>query len=133
MTHYLAKSDPEDYSIADLQKDGKTVWDGVHNFQAINMIKKMKPGDLVYFYQSQTDKAIVGLMKVVSEPYENKKDKRYSWVVDVEFVKKYDRAVTLADFKNEGKFNDFSLIRQARLSVMEVPDKVREWIEKKIK
>lgn len=130
--YFLAKSDPEDYSIDQLQKDGTTVWDGVHNYQAINTIKEMKPGDLVYFYQSQTDKAIVGLMEVVNEPYENKKDPRHSWVMDVKFVKKYKQTVTLADIKTEERFNDFLLIRNGRLSVMKVPDEVRKWIEGRV-
>lgn len=130
--YFLAKSDPEDYSIENLERDGITIWDGVHNFQAINTIKEMKPGDLVYYYQSQTDKAVVGLMEVVSEPFENKKDPRHSWVIEVKFVKKFQKPVTLADFKKEGRFNDFLLIRNGRLSVMKVPTEVSKWIESKV-
>lgn len=133
MNYFLAKSDPETYSIEMLEKDGTTMWDGVHNFAAMIFIRKMKPGDLVYFYQSQTDKAIVGLMEVVSEPYENKKDPRKSWVVDVKFVKKYTQTVSLAEFKESGKFPDFALIKQSRLSVMPVPENVQKWIESKVK
>lgn len=132
MTYFLAKSDPETYSIEQLEKDGTTVWDGVHNFMAMNTIKKMKPGDKIYFYQSQTDKAIVGLMEAVSEPYENTKDPRKSWAIDVKFVKKYSKYVTLADFKAEEQFKDFLLIRQGRLSVMEVPENIQKWIEAKV-
>lgn len=133
MAYFLAKSDPETYSIDQLQKDGTTMWDGVHNFTAIINIKKMKPGDNVYFYQSQSDKAIVGLMEVVSEPYENTKDPRKSWAVDVKFVKKYTQTVSLADFKAEGRFAHFDLLRLSRLSVMPVPDDVQKWLETKLK
>ena len=132
MSYFLAKSDPETYSIEQLEKDGTTIWDGVHNFTAINNIKKMKKGDFVYFYQSQTDKAIVGLMEVVSEPYKNEKDPRNSWAVDVKFVKKYSNIVTLADFKAEEQFKNFDLLRLSRLSVMEVPPDVQKWIEKRV-
>ncbi len=133
MSYFLAKSDPETYSIEQLEKDGTTMWDGVHNFTAIINIKKMKSGDMVYFYQSQSDKAIVGLMEVVSEPYENTKDPRKSAVVDVKFVKKYSQFVSLADFKADDSMKDFLLVKQSRLSVMEVPIAVQKWIEKRVK
>lgn len=133
MSYFLMKSDPETYSIEQLEKEIITTWDGVHNFAAILNIKKMKQGDKVYFYQSQSDKAIVGLMEVVSEPYENTNDPRTSWVVDVKFLQKYSQYVTLADFKAEAQFKDFLLVRQSRLSVMEVPENVQKWIEMRVK
>lgn len=132
MKYFLAKSDPETYSIEDLEKEGHTVWDGVHNFLALSILKKMQPGDQVYFYQSQTDKAIVGLMEVISEPYKNEKDPRTSWVVDVKFVKRYTHYVSLEDFKQSGKFQDFHLLKQSRLSVMEVPEDAQKFIESKV-
>ncbi|MFA9289443.1 MAG: EVE domain-containing protein [Weeksellaceae bacterium] len=132
MTYYLAKSDPETYSIEQLQKDGTTTWDGVHNYAALIFIKAMKPGDLIYFYQSQTDKAIVGLMEVVGEPYKNEKDPRTSFVVDVKFKKKYTKHVTLADIKAEPLCADFALVKQSRLSVMPVPPAVQQWLDTKL-
>lgn len=133
MNYYLLKSDPDTYSLDDLEKDGKTTWDGVHNFQAIAFIKKMKVGDKAYIYHSQKEKAIVGLAKVISAPVENKQDKRPSWVVDIEFVKRYKTPVTLAEIKEQKSFSDFLLIRNGRLSVMEVPRKIADWLEKKLK
>jgi predicted RNA-binding protein with PUA-like domain len=94
MNYWLVKADPDtDYSIDDLARDGSTEWTGVHNFQAIINIKLMKPGDLVYVYHSQKEKSIVGLAKVSSEPYENLKDPRKSWAVQLSFVKKYSSSV----------------------------------------
>jgi predicted RNA-binding protein with PUA-like domain len=133
MAYFLAKTDPDTYSIDDLIKEKETIWDGVHNFQAINVIKKMRPGDLVYIYHSQTEKAIVGLMEIIGEPYENKDDARKSWAVKVRFVKKYSTTVSLSQFKAEPSFKDFLLIRNGRLSTMEVPENIQEWIESKVK
>ena len=70
MNYFLVKADPEeDYSIDDLKRDGETDWTGVHSFAAIGHVKAMRPGDKVYFYHSQKEKAIVGLAEVSSEPY----------------------------------------------------------------
>ncbi len=133
MKHFLMKTDPDTYSIDQLEKDGTTIWDGVHNFQAINIIKNMEVGDMIYVYHSQTDKAILGMMKVIGEPYKNEKDVRTSWVVEVKFLKRYSKIVTLADLKANGEFNDFLLIRNGRLSVMEVPEKIVNWLEERLK
>ena len=79
MNHWLVKADPEtDYSIDDLARDGHTEWTGVHNFQAINNIKLMKPGDFAYIYHSQKERQIVGQAKISGEPYENTADPRKS-------------------------------------------------------
>ncbi|MCX8035308.1 MAG: EVE domain-containing protein [Candidatus Dojkabacteria bacterium] len=135
MKYYLFKTDPDTYSIDDLQKDRVTRWDGVHNYQAINVIKSMQIRDLVFIYHSQSDKAIVGLAKVISAPYENKDDSRYSWVVDVEFVKKYDRTVTLSEIKNfVARQNvEFLLVKNPRLSCMPVPDQILSFLLDKLK
>lgn len=135
MKYYLFKTDPDTYSIDDLQKDHVTRWDGVHNYQAINVIKSMQIGDMVFIYHSQRDKVIVGLAKVVSEPYQNIDDPRYSWVVDVEFVKKYDRQVSLSEIKNfiKSKNIEFLLVKNPRLSCMPVPDEVLNFLLNKLK
>lgn len=131
--YFLAKSDPDTYSLEDLEKDKTTTWDGVHNFQAINVIKKMKKGDLIYVYHSQTEKAVVGLMEAISEPFENTKDPRKSRAIDVKFVKRFKNPVKLEEFKAVDWMKDFHLVSHSRLSVMEVPEKVHEWIEKRVK
>ncbi len=135
MKYYLFKTDPDTYSINHLQKDCVTRWDGVHNYQAINVIKSMQIGDMVFIYHSQSDKAIVGLARVISEPYQNTDDTRYSWVVDVEFVKKYDRFVTLSEIKNFVKSQNlkFLLVKNPRLSCMPVPEEVLNFLLNKLK
>jgi len=130
MKYWLVKADPDtDYSIDDLERDGSTIWDGVHNFQAINNIKQMQPGDIVYVYHSQKQKSIVGLAKVTGMPYENTKDPRKSWAVEVTFVKKYKNPVTLSEIKAIDELQELLLVRHTRLSVMPVEPKHQEIIE----
>ena len=133
MNYWLVKADPEsDYSLDDLQKDGSTLWDGVHNFQAINFIKTWVPGDKIYIYHSQKEKAIVGLAEVASLPSENKADTRTSWAAWIKFVKKFDTPVTLSQIKSEPGNKDFLLVRNPRLSVMPVPESVNVFLESKL-
>jgi predicted RNA-binding protein with PUA-like domain len=130
MNYWLVKADPDtDYSIDDLKHDESTIWDGVHNFQAINNIKLMKPGDFVYIYHSQKQKSIVGLAKVTGEPFENLNDPRKSWAVNLSFVKKYEKPITLADIKAEENLQDFLLVRHTRLSVMPVSQEHQKIID----
>jgi predicted RNA-binding protein with PUA-like domain len=130
MAYFLAKADPDtDYGIDDLARDGETLWDGVHNNAAILHIKAMRPGDYVYIYHSQKQKSIVGLAKVVGEPFENTADPRRSWAVKLGFEKMYQKPVTLAELKLQKDLQDFSLIRIGRLSVMPVSHKQRQIIE----
>jgi predicted RNA-binding protein with PUA-like domain len=130
-TYFLAKSEPSTYSIDDLEHDQVTTWDGVHNYQAINFIKAWKPGDYVFLYHSQGQNSITGLAKVVSQPIKDPNDSRnISWIADLQFVRKYpeqDR-VTLKQVKDSGLFNDFWLVRNSRLSVMQCPDDFVQWI-----
>lgn len=131
---FLAKTEPSTYSIQDFEKERRTLWDGVHNFQAINTIKNWKVGDLVLIYHSVTDKAIVGMAKVVSEPFENTKDPRKSWAAELDFVCRLSLGeyITLNQIKNTGMFNNFVLIRNGRLSVMECPPDFCNWIKTQI-
>ncbi len=127
---WLVKADPDsDYSIDDLAKDGSTIWDGVHNNQAILNIQKMKPEDKVYIYHSQKEKSIVGLAAIIGDPFENKDDPRRSWAVELKFEKKYNTPVTLSAIKSDDNFNDFLLVRNSRLSVMPVEPKHQKIIE----
>jgi predicted RNA-binding protein with PUA-like domain len=132
MKYFLAKTDPETYSIGDFEKDGETVWDGVHNFQAIACIKKWKVGDLVFIYHSQGLNSIVGVAEVVSDPYENKSDPRTSSVAKLKFEKMLKTPVTLKEIKESGKFLDFKLVTNSRLSTMECTNDFVEWMKDKI-
>ena len=129
MARFLAKTDPEAYSIDDLKRDGTTEWNGVRNPAAVNTIKTMKPGDTVIIYHSQRDAAVVGLAKVISPPRPDKNDAR-SWVVDVEYVKHARRAITLREIKESHAFDDWALVRQGRLSTMPAPTQFWQWLQK---
>jgi predicted RNA-binding protein with PUA-like domain len=129
MAYFLAKTDPETYSIDDLKRDGTTVWDGVRNPTAVNAIKAMKPGDTVIIYHSQDDKAVVGLAKVVSPPRPDKNDER-SWVADFQYVKRAKRPITLREIKESHEFDDWALVRQGRLSTMAAPLEFWKWLQK---
>ena len=129
MAYFLAKTDPETYSIDDLKREGTTAWDGVRNPAAVNAIKTMKPGDTVIIYHSQGDTAIVGLAKVVSEARPDPNDPR-SWVADFQYLQHAKRRVTLREVKESHKFDDWALVRQGRLSTMTAPDAFWEWLQK---
>lgn len=133
MAYFLAKTDPETYSIEDLAREGTTVWDGVNNPQALQALKAMQPEDTVFIYHSQGVAAIVGLAKVVSAPRPDPNAPK-SWVVDMQFVGKLPQTVSLREIKESGKFNEWSLVRQGRLSTMAVPDEFISWLrdEKKV-
>ena len=130
MQYFLAKTDPETYSIDDLEREKKTVWDGVTNPQAVRAIKEMRPGDKVFIYHSGGHSAIVGLAQVVSEPRLDPKNPK-SAVAEFEFIKRLDIPVTLAEIKQSGLFEDWALVRQGRLSTMAAPERFVEWMRKK--
>ena len=135
------KSEPDAYSIDDLQRDGRDMWDGIRNYQARNMMRDdMKVGDEIFFYHSNCkEPGIVGIARVASEPYPDptqfdKKSKYFDakskkedprWIlVDVEFVRKLGRNVTLAEIKEQRSLDDMILTRKGnRLSIMPVSGK----------
>lgn len=119
MNYWLVKSEPGTYSWDDFTKLGRDHWDGVRNYQARNNIREMRPGDLVFFYHSVKDKEIVGVAKVVSEPYPDPTADSDKWtVVDMEPERKLPRPVTLAEIKADERLTEIALIKQSRLSVM---------------
>lgn len=128
MAYFLAKTDPETYSIDDLKRDGTTEWDGVRNPAAVNAIKTMKPGDRVIIYHSQAQAAVVGLAAVVSEPRPDKDDAK-SWVADFKYLAHAKKPVSLREIKDSHKFDDWALVRQGRLSTMSAPVAFWKWLE----
>jgi predicted RNA-binding protein with PUA-like domain len=130
MNYYLAKTDPETYSIDDLERDRKTVWDGVRNPQALRAIREMRPGDRVFIYHSMSDAAVVGLAAVASEPRPDPKDPKLV-VVDFEFLTRLDPPTTLREIKESHLFDDWALVRQSRLSTMSAPKAFVDWMRKK--
>lgn len=127
--YFLAKTDPQTYSIDDLERDGTTAWDGVRNPAAVGAIKAMKPGDTVIIYHSQPHAAVAGLAKVVSPPRPAKNDIR-SWVADFKYVKHARRRVTLRQIKESHEFDNWALVRQGRLSTMAAPMEFWKWLQK---
>lgn len=128
MAYFLAKTDPETYSIEDLKRDGTTEWDGVRNPAAVNAIKSMKPKDRVIIYHSQGQAAVVGLAEVVSEPRPDPSDAK-SWVADFKYLKHAKKHITLREIKESHLFDDWLLVRQGRLSTMAAPDSFWKWLQ----
>ncbi len=119
---WLFKEEPDHYSFDNLLRDGKTVWDSVRNNLALKHLRTVKKGDLAFFYHTGNETAVVGIVKVISDPYPDpeEKDPRLV-VVDVAPVEKLNRPVELAEIKSNSKFKNFELVRIPRLSVMPVP------------
>jgi len=130
MNYFLAKSEPSVYSIDDLEREKKTVWDGVTNPQAVKNIREMRPGDRVFIYHSGGVSAIVGLATVASEPRDDPKNPK-SAVVELEYLGRIDPPATLAEIKQSKKFDDWALVRQGRLSTMPAPESFVAWMRKK--
>ena len=138
MAHWLMKSEPDVYGIDDLERDGREMWDSIRNYQARNMMRDdMRIGDEIFFYHSNCkEPAIVGISKVASKPYpdpvqfdpeSNYFDPKSStenprWIlVDVEFVRKLKRPITLAELKANAALEGMILTRRGnRLSIMPV-------------
>lgn len=128
--YFLAKTDPETYSIDDFVREKITTWDGVHNYQAIAFIKQWKIGDIVLIYHSMGKAKLMGVSKVISEPVKDENDLRgISWKADLELIRTLEESeqITLKSIKESGLFQDWYLVRQSRLSVMPVPESFLEW------
>lgn len=128
MAYFLAKTDPDTYSIDQFQRERKTIWDGVTNAQAVRAIQSMRPGDRVFIYHSMGSPAIVGLAKVISDPCPDPKNPKSS-VVELEFLTRLEPPTTLAEIKGAKLFDDWALVRQSRLSTMSAPENFVEWMK----
>ena len=126
MNYWLLKSEPNVWSIDQQQQAGNkgAMWDGVRNYQAANYLKKMKVGDLCFFYHSNIGKEIVGIVKVIKESFIDPTDKLKKFVaVQIKFVKKLKKPVTLENIKKISSLSQLPLIKQSRLSVMPIDSK----------
>jgi len=121
MHYWIIKTEPSTYSWDKFVAEGKSMWDGVRNYQARNNMMAMKEGDLVLFYHSNEGKEIVGMAKVTKEHYPDPTTDDPRWVV-VEFepVQQFKKPVTLAMLKADERFANVSLVRQGRLSVLPI-------------
>ena len=126
MAHWLLKSEPSKYSWEQLQKDGRTHWDGVHNPQALQNLRAMKAGERAFFYHSNEGKEIVGVVEIVKPFYPDPSDpKGKSGMVDVKPVMAAAKPVGLAAMRANPELGQLSLLRQSRLSVCPIGE--REW------
>ena len=121
VSHWLIKSEPFKYSWAQLEKDKKTRWDGVRNFEARNNLRAMKVGDLCLFYHSNEGKEVVGVAKVVKEAYSDPTAPDEDWsVVDVSPHKSMRAPVSLETIKSDPDLVEMALLKRSRLSVVPV-------------
>lgn len=121
MQYWLMKSEPDVFSYDDLIKKGREHWDGVRNYTARNNMRAMKKGDIALFYHSNIDKAVVGIMEIVKEAYQDPTTTEEAWVcVDVAPKEKLKNPVTLAAIKANPKLAEMKLIKQGRLSVSDL-------------
>jgi predicted RNA-binding protein with PUA-like domain len=141
MNYWLMKSEPEVYSITDLQRQGETIWDGVRNYQARNFLRQMQPGDLAFFYHSNTNPpGIAGLMRVAKtgiadptqfelkskyyDPKSSPESPRWQTVV-VEFGETFSHPILLSALKEGFSPDELMVVRTGnRLSVMPISETV---------
>ena len=122
-SYWLLKTEPEEWSWQQQIKSGNkgAEWNGVRNFQAAKNLKNMKIGDKCFFYHTGKEKKIVGIVKIIKEHFLDKTDKTHKFVsVTVKALTTFKRAVQLAEIKQNRDFVDLTLVRQSRLSVMDV-------------
>jgi predicted RNA-binding protein with PUA-like domain len=118
---WLVKQEPSDYSWADFVADGSTSWTGVRNYAARNNLRRMSKGDKVLFYHSGEDKAVIGIAKVARTAYRDTTAKEGDWsAVDLVALKPLPKLVTLHEIKAKPALKNIALVRQSRLSVMNV-------------
>jgi predicted RNA-binding protein with PUA-like domain len=128
MAYWLMKSEPATWSWDQQKAEGRTgaEWDGVRNFQARGNMRKMRTGDLAFFYHSGEERSVVGIVKVVKEAHPDSTDPTGQWeCVDVATMRPLPRPVSLAEVKAEPKLKSMVLVRNSRLSVQPVSDP--EW------
>lgn len=128
MRYWLFKSEPSTWSWDDqvAKGDAGEEWDGVRNYQARNFMREMARGDLGFFYHSQTEKAVVGIVEVIAETHSDSSTDDDRWeCVDIKAVRPFARHVTLERIKADDRLTEMVLVRNSRLSVQPVtPD---EW------
>lgn len=121
---YLLKTEPDAYSITDLERDGETVWDGVTNPQAVKNLREMKAGARLVIYHTADERAAVGTATVLSVDASDAKKP----VVRIKFKKKIREPKTLSEIKAAAIFAGSSLVRQGRLSVVPLTGAQVNWL-----
>ena len=123
MNYWLVKQDPANYPFEQFQKEKKTDWTGVRNYQARNFLRDMKKGDEVLFYHSGDEKAVVGFASVSEPAFPDPTADDDAWIaVELKAGKKLRRPVSLAEVKADPKLANILLVRNGRISVMSLTD-----------
>ncbi|MCV3216171.1 EVE domain-containing protein [Plectonema radiosum NIES-515] len=123
MAYWLLKTEPDNYSYFDLERDNSTVWDGVNNPLALKHLRTMELGDLALIYHTGKERQIVGVAEIISKPYADPTlDDVKRVVVDVQAIRKVPQAVKLAKIKQDANWENFDLLRLPRLSVVPVSE-----------
>jgi predicted RNA-binding protein with PUA-like domain len=123
VAYWLLKTEPEEYSYCDLERDGTTVWEGVSNSLALKHLRTMEIGDLALIYHTGKQRRVIGVAQVVSQPYPDPKlDDAKRVVVQVRAVRRVQEPITLTQIKQDGNFEGFDLVRLTRLSVVPVSE-----------
>jgi len=123
VAYWLLKTEPEEYSYCDLERDGTTVWEGVSNSLALKHLRTMEIGDLALIYHTGKERRVIGVAQVVSQPYPDPKlDDAKRVVVQVRAVRRVEEPITLTQIKQDGNFEGFDLLRLTRLSVVPVSE-----------
>jgi len=132
MADFLFKTEPTEYSYADLAAKGEGVWDGVKNPVALRNMREMAKGDRVFVYHTGSEKAVVGIARAASLAYPDPKQPASSSlsVIDLAPVKALKQPVSLATLKADPEFASSPLVRQGRLSVVPLTDKQAAIIER---
>lgn len=138
MATYLLKAEPEEFSFQDLVREKRAAWDGLTNPTACLHLRAARPGDEALIYHTGEEKAIVGLARIVSDPYADPVHGeartaagalKYP-VVDIEPVEGARTPVTLAAIKADPRFAEFALVKQSRLGAMPVPPEIDRALRK---
>lgn len=126
MAYWLLKSEPQEYSYADLEQDGRSIWNGVKNPLALKYLRTLQPADQALIYHTGKERRVVGIAEIISLPYPDPElSDPLRVVVDIQAVRSLSQPVTLTQIKQDITFSGFDLIRLPRLSV--VPVAVEHW------
>ena len=123
MARWLFKEEPDHYNFADLLRDGRTLWNGVTNNLALQHLRRVRTGDELFFYHTGKEKAVVGVMRAVSDPKPDPDaDNEKLVAVEVEPIRRLPRPVPLAEIKASKALASWDLVRLPRLSIVPVTD-----------
>jgi predicted RNA-binding protein with PUA-like domain len=131
---WLFKTEPEEYSYDNLEKDKKCVWDGVSSNQALKNLRSVKLGDEILIYHTGNEKAIVGMAEVISDPYPDPEtNDEHLLVVNLKPKRRLAQPLTLAEIKANEALSEFDLVRLPRLSVVSISKQYWELLQDMLK